>query len=421
MQSSNMSPAILHLVKTTDGASWALNQVRELKTLGNDIHVVLPDDCGHFIEQWRQTGATIHIANLHFDAARLWMNKKKIDYLRRLVDTHRFDVIHSHFVGTTITMRLALNRYTIPKIFQVPGPLHLEHSVFRQWELLGSNKDDVWVGSSRYIVDLYKAIGIPNNRLFLSYYGNDYSSFSTSRNGFLRSRYSLDRDTVLVGNINYMYPPKFYLFQRIGTKAHELVIDAISDASRVNRNVKGVLVGGQWGKGTGYETSLRKRALERSHGSVIMHGRMKPEDVAKTWGDFDIAVHAPISENCGGVIEPLLSGVPTIASSVGGIPEVIIDGLTGRLVPPLESDRLTDAIVECANDLEGHRQMATNGRRLVTRMFDVKRTAKEIHDIYRCVLGREQRPSEFDVHAYLQEIGVWQQPDAGDVSAVVRT
>ena len=41
----------------------------------------------------------------------------------------------------------------------------------------------------------------------------------------------------------------------------------------------------------------------------------------------------PISENCGGVIELLAAGVPTVASRVGGLPEVVHDGVTGWTVP----------------------------------------------------------------------------------------
>ena len=60
------------------------------------------------------------------------------------------DLIHSHFVTTTLMLRLALGRrHKIPRIFQVPGPLHLEHWHTRTLEIASAGKKDFWIGSSQ--------------------------------------------------------------------------------------------------------------------------------------------------------------------------------------------------------------------------------------------------------------------------------
>jgi glycosyltransferase involved in cell wall biosynthesis len=101
---------------------------------------------------------------------------------------------------------------------------------------------------------------------------------------------------------------------------------------------------------------------------------------------MDCAVHVPLSENCGGVIEPVCAGVPTVASRVGGLPEVVIDGLTGTLVPPRSPAQLAEATLNVLDDPQRFGEDAQNGRQLASTMFDVRRTAREIHAIYKYLL-----------------------------------
>jgi glycosyltransferase involved in cell wall biosynthesis len=110
----------------------------------------------------------------------------------------------------------------------------------------------------------------------------------------------------------------------------------------------------------------------------------------------------PRSENCGGVLEPLYAGVPTIASRVGGLPEVVIEGVTGVLVPARAPEALAAAIVEVLDNQSHHRTLAAQGHALVKDMFDVRRTAREVADIYDYVCGRSiGPPPAFNLQASL--------------------
>jgi glycosyltransferase involved in cell wall biosynthesis len=105
----------------------------------------------------------------------------------------------------------------------------------------------------------------------------------------------------------------------------------------------------------------------------------------------------PLSENCGGVVEPLMAGVPVIAGRIGGLPEVVIDGVTGVTVPIRNPRALAVAILEVLDQPAIHRSRAALGSELVSRMFSAQRTAAEIKHIYEHVLGlTAARPSEFD-------------------------
>lgn len=391
---------VLHVVKTVDGAKWAVDQVRELVSMGVEVHVVLPGLHGRFINQWRESGARLHELQMDFPVGRPWRLPVLLASVRNLVEEIKPDLIHSHFFGTTLVLRYALGRHhPVPRIFQVPGPLHLEHALFRQWELSAAGENDYWVGSSRCIIGHYRNAGIPEDRLFLSYYGNRMQSGGGIR-GELRARLGISEQEKVIGNINYLYPPKWYLGQSRGLKRHEDVIDALGLVLNERDDVTGVLVGGQWGGGSGYERRLRQRAERLGHGRILMPGYMVSDDVQGAWADFDLAVHVPSSENCGGVVEPLLAGVPVIASRTGGLPEVVVDGVTGILVESGNVDQLALVMLKALDQLDKYRKVGECGRRLVTRMFDVCRTAEEIREIYTHLLQGEKAPEPFDSRAF---------------------
>jgi glycosyltransferase involved in cell wall biosynthesis len=395
----------LHLVKTSDGAHWAANQVAILVREGIEVHVALPCADGRTMQQWRETGAVIHIADLSLPARQPARFPTVRRTLRRLVDEVQPDVIHSHFVTTTLMLRLALGRgHRIPRIFQVAGPLHLEHWHSRRADLSTAGPADYWIASSRCIQDHYLRAYVSPERLFLSYPGWKVEAFSGDRRFYLNQRLQLGREERLVGNINLMYPPKYFLGQRVGLKCHEDVIDAVAAVCARRRDVLGVLIGNSVGRAEWYERSLQKRATAKAAGRILLPGLFSLSDVAQSWPDFDCAVHVPMSENCGGVLEPLLSGVPVVASAVGGIPEVVIEGVTGVLVPPRSPGKLAAAVEDVLDNPARHRRMSATGRTLVKHMFDVERTGREVAQVYRRIVNGSSRPADFDSREFVRSL-----------------
>jgi glycosyltransferase involved in cell wall biosynthesis len=301
-------------------------------------------------------------------------------------------------------MRAALKGWCeAPRFFQVPGPLHLEHWFFRNAEIASAGPDDYWIASSRCTRNLYLQAGIPSQRLFLSYYGLEMPE--TWCPAGLRSHLGIPADAFVAGNLNMFYGPKRYLGQRRGVKAHEDVIEALRIVISSRPNVYGVLLGGPWDNADTYFESLRRRAATAAPGRILLPGPIPPKDAVNVWREFDCAVHVPLSENCGGVVEPLLAGVPVVAGRVGGLPEVIIDDVTGRLVPIVDPVKLAEAILALAAAGSRPRMMAACGSQLVAEMFSPKRTGSEIKHIYELVLGhRTARPAEFDSTAYVHAL-----------------
>ena len=271
----------------------------------------------------------------------------------------------------------------------------MEYSFFRAWELSAAGPNDYWIASSKYTLQKYLTAGVLPDKLFLSYYGNENFTPPQGRLG-LREKYGIAPDAFVVGNVNYMYPPRWYLGQTKGIKRHEDVIDALAIVTRERDNVVGLIIGGEWGRKDQYEKCLMKRAREKA-GRIIMTGWIPAMEAKLAWNEFDLAVHVPSTENCGGVIEPLIAGVPVIASNVGGLPEVIIDDLTGITVDHDCPQQLAAAISEVASNYQKYKDRTDKGRRLVQEMFDVKRTSSEVALIYRHVFDNATpRPSQFD-------------------------
>lgn len=87
-------------------------------------------------------------------------------------------------------------------------------------------------------------------------------------------------------------------------------------------------------------------------------------------------------------LEALAMEVPVLATRVGGTPEVVIDGETGRLVSARSPNALADAIVDFVADPAHWRRLAGNGRRLVVSRFDFKARTRRVEGIYTDLLEK---------------------------------
>jgi colanic acid/amylovoran biosynthesis glycosyltransferase len=87
------------------------------------------------------------------------------------------------------------------------------------------------------------------------------------------------------------------------------------------------------------------------------------------------------------LLEAAATGLPIIGSRVGGIPECILDGRTGFLVPEHDENALAQRMAELLEDPSKRRQMGMEGRALVERQFDIHRQTEALEDLYDSLLG----------------------------------
>jgi glycosyltransferase involved in cell wall biosynthesis len=379
---------VLHIVKTAVGASWAYEQARVLRSLGVDVVVALPSDTEGFAPRYREAGVAVVRADLDFPARRPWQLPARLRACRELVEQVRPDLIHTHHVGTTFVLRLALGKGSpIPRIFQVMGTLHLEHSFFAHLDTWLAGPQDHWIATCKWTGYKYQELGVPADRVFVSYAGIAIEHFSNARTGGLRRELGISSEVPLVGMVSYMYAPKWFLAQDRGLKGHEDFISALRLAREARSDIRAVIIGGPWGNAEWYEDRLRYLGRRLCDGSLTFLGVRR--DVRAIYPDLDLAVVASLSENVGYcAVEPLLSGVPVVATNVGGLPDLIEENKTGWLVPPRNPETLARAILEVLANKEEARRRTLEGQKMARHLFDVERTGRETAANYNKVLER---------------------------------
>lgn len=372
----------LHLVKTSTGANWAYRVMRDLVEMGEEVHVAMPVD-GILVPLYKEAGIIIH--ELKYSLSHALQTMKG---LREIVKNVKPDIVHSHFVITTLLMRIALCRDKTLRVFEVPGPLHLEHFIYRQADVLIAQQTvDFWIPTCQYTYNVYRRCGIDESRLLLTYYGGDLA-YKEYDKGKLRQELGLKDDDIVVGMVAYMYAPKRFLGENRGLKGHEDLIDAVAMIQGKYPNLHLVIVGGAWAGATDYEKKVIDYGLSRCRHIHFLGTR---NNVPELYQDFNMVVHPSHTENLGGAGESLYLAVPTIATQVGGFPDIVIPEKTGYLVPPSSPHAIADAIEEVITYPQKAKYMALRGQSYVYELLNAKNTSKAVYDFYREMIKRAEK------------------------------
>lgn len=376
---------VIQIVKTNRGATWAYNQAKCLQNMGVDIVTVLPDDVSGYAKLYKESGMRVIKGDWSLPISRPWKIFNRIKEIQEVIKNEKPDLLHLHFVTNVIMARIALHKDNTKRLFQVPGPLHLENRIFRFLDKLLSTPADYWAGACKKTCSVYKKLGIQEDKIFLAYYGTFKDEFrKIESSGKLHKEYNLGNDTKIVAMVSYFYKPKKYLGQKRGLKGHEDFIDALVEVLKVHPEITPMIIGNAWDGSEKYEQEVIKYARNKLGDKVIFTGYRK--DVQEIYPEIDIAVHPSHSENLGGAAESLAYGVPTIASNVGGFPDIIIPYKTGLLVKPKNPKDLANSIVWM---IEHHKEainMGKTGEKLVRNLLNVNTTSEKILGIYNEIL-----------------------------------
>ena len=80
-------------------------------------------------------------------------------------------------------------------------------------------------------------------------------------------------------------------------------------------------------------------------------------------------------------------GVPVVASNVGGLPEVVVDGVTGSLHPPSDVEHMAESAIRILSDAALHARMAADGVRLAVERFSANRIVPQYEALYERALS----------------------------------
>jgi glycosyltransferase involved in cell wall biosynthesis len=126
------------------------------------------------------------------------------------------------------------------------------------------------------------------------------------------------------------------------------------------------------------QAPARRVEAMAQEGALRIVGEQKRSEMPAFWNSVSVAVVPSLYEPFGLVaLEALACGVPVVASAVGGLPEFVVNGECGFLVPPNDPSRLAAALVDLLNNPELRQKMAAAARRQA-QGFSLKRRSEAL-------------------------------------------
>ena len=286
--------------------------------------------------------------------------------LRRLLRQHHVALVHTHSSIDSWLAGVAAKTLGLPVV-------RSRHVTIPIRSALVYRLADRVVASGERAAALVRDAGIPPDSVVAISAGVDLDRFHPGVSG-KRVRGELGLDGPLVGLIANLR----------GSKGHRYFLEAAREILKVAPETRFLIVG----DGVGFDDirrRIREMGIERE---VLMLGFRR--DVPEVTAALDVLALPSIkSEATSQVIfQALAVGTPVVATSVGGSPEVIRDGISGRLVPPADSGALARAIVDLLRDPERAREMARAGQADVRAGQSIDVVMARTTALYREILPR---------------------------------
>jgi glycosyltransferase involved in cell wall biosynthesis len=297
--------------------------------------------------------------------------------LSRLIKRVNPDVIHAHDPHGVAMAALALSMSTQP----VKPPLvasrrvdfHLRASSLSRWKY---RQVDCFICASEAIRVMLVGDGIPDERTVTVHEGIDLGRVAAAPPANLHEELFLPHGAPIVGNVAALVPHKG---QRHFIEAAALVIRQVPDARFV--------IAGEGELRPSLERQIKDHRLEKH---VLLAG-FRP-DILSLHKAFDIFVMSSITEGLGtSLLDAMAAAKPIVATSTGGIPEVVANDVTGYLVPPRDHDAMAKAIVKLLKNAELRQQMGTAGLGRAQECFSAERMVEKTVAVYRKLGGSGHR------------------------------
>jgi len=224
------------------------------------------------------------------------------------------------------------------------------------------------------------AIGLDPARIEIIYGGIELDRYTPSAH----PRDIARRDLAPLG-ITADTPLVVHVARLAEVKGHAYVVAAAKEVVAAIPGARFLLVGPAW---PGWDARVQSMIAEAGlEGSVRWIGKV--EDVARVLGAADIGLVASIgSEALSRVaLEYMAMGLPTVATRVGSLPELVEDGRTGTLVPPRDSHALAAAVIALLKDAPTRAKMAAAARARAEERFGAPAQVDRLEALYARIVG----------------------------------
>ena len=289
--------------------------------------------------------------------------------LVRIVKEERVDIIHAHSRVSQVASAVASLVTGIPYVTTCHGYFRKRlRGVIDTW---GAKVIAISAAVREHLRD---DLGVGVNRIALVYSGVDTGRFSkelsASEIAAVKKEIGL-KDGPVVGTIGRLSP----------VKGHEHLVRALKGIIEANPAAQGLIVGS--GE---EERPLKTLAAGLGIGDSVIFVASCP-DTHKFLSVMDVFVFPSVKEGLGiALLEALASGRAAVASSIGGIEDIITSGSDGILVPVGDVCAIAEAVKALLADEPRRRLMGEKGSALVREKFRLERMAEEMMDVYKKVI-----------------------------------
>jgi glycosyltransferase involved in cell wall biosynthesis len=299
--------------------------------------------------------------------------------LSRLIKRVAPDLVHAHDPHAVAMAGLALSMSTSPATPPLVASrrvdFHLRRSAMSRWKY---RQVDCFICASEAIRRMLVADGVPEAKTVTVHEGIDVARVQAAPPATLHEELFLPHQAPVVGNVAALVPHKG---QRHFVEAAAQVVRQVPDARFV--------IAGEGELRAALERQIKDHRLEKH---VLLAG-FRP-DVLPLHKAFDIFVLSSITEGLGtSLLDAMAAGKPIVATTAGGIPEVVVDGVNGFLVPPRDHDGMAAAIVRLLKDPALRHRMGAAGLARVRDQFSAERMLLQTLNVYQRVVGSAARRS----------------------------
>jgi glycosyltransferase involved in cell wall biosynthesis len=363
---------ILHVI-TTINRGGAENHLAELvrAQVSQGAHVVVAylKGNGYWAGHFQNLGVRVE----HLGLGR-YGDIRPLIRLRGLIRRLGPDIVHAHMPPAEIYARLALMAMRSPPAFIIS-----KHNDERFYPGPGQAVVGAWVASraSRMIaisdaVNAYARaqLGLPASKVTTIHYGIDprpYEAADEASMASLRCEWGIADDVWIIGTVARLVPQK---------ALHVLLEAYARYRSTATRPSWLVLVGSG-----PLEVDLKAQAARLGIADSTLWAGFR-EDIPRVMKTFDTFALTSAYEGFGLVLlEAMAAATPIIATAVSAIPEIVQDGVNGKLCQPGDPACIAAAFLEL-EDTELRDRLGAAGHARACRMFTVERMANATRTVY---------------------------------------
>ncbi len=293
----------------------------------------------------------------------------------RLIKRLNPDVIHAHdphgVAMASFALSLGGSTASGPALIASRRvDFHLKGNSLSRWK---HRQVDCFIAASEAIRQILLHNGVEADRAVTVHEGIDVEHVVAADPVNVHETFWLPHQAPVVGNVAALVPHKG---QRYLIEAAHLVVQEIPDA-------RFVILG---------EGELREQLERQVHDHHLEKHVLLPgfrTDVLGCIKGFDLFAMSSVTEGLGtSLLDAMACSRPIVATTAGGIPEIVEDGVNGLLVPPRDARALATAIVRALRDASLRQRFGTAGLARVKARFTVERMVEQTAAVYARVGGR---------------------------------